>query len=144
MKKPATKKTEEYIPSDDEKYMNKKQLAYFRQKLLDWKDELLKEQQEILEELKEEGDTSQQVEDEVDRANDEIAKGVELKSKNRESKLIKKIDEALERVEDGSYGYCMMTGDPIGLKRLMARPTATMTLEAQEEHERQERLHKKI
>jgi DnaK suppressor protein len=122
--------------------MNPMQLEYFRQKLLNWKDELLQESQETLKILTEEtSDTYSAAGDEVDRANDEALKQLELRARDRERKLIQKIDAALKRIEDGSYGYCEITDEPIGLKRLEARPVATMSVEAQEEHENKEKLY---
>lgn len=132
----------DYKPSEDEEYMNPMQLEYFRQKLLNWKDELLQESQETLKILTEEtSDTYSAAGDEVDRANDEALKQLELRARDRERKLIQKIDAALKRIEDGSYGYCEITDEPIGLKRLEARPVATMSVEAQEEHENKEKLY---
>jgi DnaK suppressor protein len=125
-----------YQPSESEKYMNAKQLAYFRQKLLNWRDELLAESQETINNLKEE---NWREPDLSDRASLETEAGVELRTRNRYLKLIGKIDAALKRIDDGTYGYCEETGDPIGLKRLEARPIATMTIEAQERHERMEK-----
>ncbi len=128
----------EYKPTEKEKYMNPQMLEYFKQKLLDWKNELLKEAEETLEELKEESETVEV--DEIDKASDETNRALELRIRDRERKLINKIDKALKRVEDGSYGYCEITGQPIGIKRLEARPIVTMTIEAQEEYERKEKL----
>ncbi len=125
-----------YTPSEDEAYMNPKQLTYFRQKLLAWRDELLKESQETIDHLKEE---NWREPDLSDRASLETEAGVELRTRNRYLKLINKIDSALKRIDEGEYGYCEETGEPIGLKRLEARPIATMTIEAQERHERMER-----
>ena len=131
-----TKITKSYKPSEDEKYMNAKQLEYFRQKLLAWRDELIAESQETINNLKEE---NWREPDLSDRASLETEASVELRTRNRYLKLIGKIDAALGRIEKGEYGYCEETGDPIGLKRLEARPIATMTIEAQERHERQEK-----
>ena len=125
-----------YKPTEKEEYMNPRQLEYFKQKLLDWREELLKESQETIEHLKEE---NWREPDLSDRASLETEAGVELRTRNRYLKLIGKIDAALKRIEDGSYGYCEETGDPIGLKRLEARPVATLTIEAQERHERMEK-----
>lgn len=125
-----------YVPSESEEYMNEQQLEYFRRKLVDWKDELIKESQETLEHLKNE---NWHEADLADRASLETEAGVELRTRNRYLKLIDKINAALERIKDGSYGYCEETGDPIGIKRLEARPIATMTIEAQERHERMEK-----
>lgn len=127
---------EGYVPSDSEEYMNERQLEYFRRKLIGWKDELIKESQETLEHLKNE---NWHEADLADRASLETEAGVELRTRNRYLKLIDKINAALNRIADGSYGYCEETGDPIGIKRLEARPIATMTIEAQERHERMEK-----
>jgi len=125
-----------YQPSENEKYMNTKQLDYFRQKLESWRDELLKESQETINNLKEE---NWREPDLSDRASLETEAAVELRTRNRYLKLIGKIDSALKRIDDASYGFCEETGEPIGLKRLEARPIATMTIEAQERHERMEK-----
>lgn len=125
-----------YKPTEKEKYMNAAQLEYFRQKLLKWREELLAESQETINNLKEE---NWREPDLSDRASLETEAGVELRTRNRYLKLIGKIDAALKRIEDGTYGYCEETGDPIGLKRLEARPIATMTIEAQERHEKMEK-----
>ncbi len=127
---------ENYTPSDSEEYMNPKQLEYFRRKLQSWKDELLSESRATLENLKNENWHEADI---ADRASLETEAGVELKTRNRYLKLIDKIDAALKRIADGDYGYCEETGDPIGLKRLEARPIATMTIEAQERHEKMEK-----
>lgn len=125
-----------YKPSEKEEYMNKNQLEYFRHKLLAWREELITESQETINNLKEE---NWQEPDLSDRASLETEAGVELRTRNRYLKLIGKIDAALRRIEDGSYGYCEETGEPIGIKRLEARPIATMTIEAQERHEKLEK-----
>ncbi|MBD5398016.1 RNA polymerase-binding protein DksA [bacterium] len=131
-----------YKPSEDEEYMNPMQLEYFKRKLLKWKEELLQGSEETLKTLTEEtGDTYSSSGDEVDRANDEALKQLELRARDRERKLIAKIDAALKRIEDGTFGYCEITDEPIGLKRLEARPVATMSVEAQEEHETKEKLY---
>ena len=131
-----------YKPSEDEEYMNPMQLEYFKQKLLKWKDELLQGSEETLKNLTEEtGDSYSSSGDEVDRANDEALKQLELRARDRESKLIAKIDAALKRIENGTFGYCEITDEPIGIKRLEARPVATMSVEAQEEHETKEKLY---
>jgi DnaK suppressor protein len=132
----AAKLDKNYKPTEKEKYMNPQQLEYFRQKLLNWRDELLAESQETINNLKEE---NWREPDLSDRASLETEAGVELRTRNRYLKLIGKIDSALRRIEDGSYGFCEETGDPIGLKRLEARPIATMTIEAQERHEKMEK-----
>ena len=122
--------------------MNPMQLEYFRQKLLNWKEELLHGSEETLKILTEEtSDTYSAAGDEVDRANDEALKQLELRARDRERKLISKIDAALKRIDDGTFGYCEITDEPIGLKRLEARPVATMSVEAQEEHETKEKLY---
>ena len=125
-----------YKPSDKEEYMNANQLEYFRQKLLNWRQELLEESQETIDHLKEENWHEPDI---ADRASLETEAGVELRTRNRYLKLISKIDQALKRIEQGEYGYCEETGDPIGIKRLEARPIASMTIEAQERHEKMEK-----
>ena len=125
-----------YKPTEKEDYMNAKQLEYFRRKLLAWKEELIKESQETIEHLKEENWHEPDI---ADRASLETEAGVELRTRNRYLKLIAKIESALNRIADGEYGYCEETGEPIGIKRLEARPIATMTIEAQERHERMEK-----
>jgi len=132
----TAKAASEYKPSENEEYMNKKQQEYFRKKLLAWREELITESQETINNLKEE---NWHEPDLSDRASLETEAGVELRTRNRYLKLIGKIDSALRRIEDGSYGYCEETGEPIGLKRLEARPIATMTIEAQERHEKMEK-----
>ncbi len=129
-------KAANYKPSEKEEYMNANQLDYFKQKLLSWRAELIAESQETINNLKEE---NWQEPDLSDRASLETEAGVELRTRNRYLKLIGKIDAALRRIEDKTYGYCEETGDPIGLKRLEARPIATMTIEAQERHEKMEK-----
>lgn len=129
----------DYRPSDDEVFMNASQKEYFRQKLLKWRAELLREAEETLEHLQEGG---LQEPDLADRASAEMERALELRTRDRARKLISKIDAALERIEYGSYGYCEETGEPIGLKRLEARPIATLSVEAQERHERMERTHR--
>ena len=132
----SAKPAKNYQPSESEKYMSKAQLDYFRQKLTTWREELLAESQETINNLKEE---NWREPDLSDRASLETEAGVELRTRNRYLKLIGKIDSALKRIEDGTYGYCEETGDPIGIKRLEARPIATMTIEAQERHEKMEK-----
>jgi DnaK suppressor protein len=129
----------DYRPSEGEEFMNSLQLEYFRQKLLRWRAELLAESTETLQHLKEE---SLAEPDLTDRATLETERAIELRTRDRERKLISKIDAALMRIEDGSYGYCEETDEPISLRRLEARPIATMSLEAQERHERMERTHR--
>jgi DnaK suppressor protein len=126
----------DYRPSEDEEFMNPLQREYFRQKLLHWRAELLAESSGTLQHLKEESLAEADI---ADRASLETDRGIELRTRDRERKLISKIDEALLRIEDGSYGYCEETDEPIGVRRLEARPIATLSLEAQERHERQER-----
>ena len=129
----------EYRPSEDEEFMNPKQLEYFKQKLLTWKDEILRESRETVSHLQKETENHPDL---ADRASSETDRSLELRTRDRQRKLISKIDEALRRVEDGSYGYCEETGEPITLARLDARPIATLSLEAQERHERRERVHR--
>ncbi len=129
----------DYRPTDKEPFMNPKHQEYFRRKLLAWRAELLKESEETLENLQEGG---VQEPDLADRASSEMDRAFELRTRDRARKLIAKIDAALGRIEDGSYGYCEETGEPISLKRLEARPIATLSLEAQERHERMERTHR--
>ena len=128
---------EGYRPSASEDFMNPKQLAFFRRKLLDWKDEILREARETLQTLQSE---SLREPDVTDRASSETDWSIELRTRDRQRKLISKIDAALRRIEEGEYGYCEVTGEPISLPRLEARPIATMTLEAQERHERMEKV----
>ena len=133
--KPA-KIAKDYEPSEDEEYMSAKQLSYFHSKLQAWRAELIKESQETINNLKEE---NWREPDMSDRASLETEAGVELRTRNRYLKLIGKIDSALRRIEESEYGYCDETGDPIGIKRLKARPIATLTIEAQERHEKMEK-----
>ena len=128
---------EEYRPREDEPFMNERQREYFRLKLLNWKDDILREAKETLQHLQ---DENQNHPDLADRASSETDRAIELRARDRQRKLIAKIDAALDRIEDGSYGYCEETGEPISLKRLEARPIATLSLEAQERHERNERV----
>ncbi|MEI5666701.1 RNA polymerase-binding protein DksA [Bosea sp. CCNWLW174] len=127
----------DYKPSDSEPFMNERQREYFRSKLLAWKDEILKEAKETLVTLQSESENHPDI---ADRASSETDRAIELRARDRQRKLISKIDAALSRIEDGSYGYCEETGEPISLKRLEARPIATLSLEAQERHERNERV----
>ena len=129
----------DYRPSDDEPFMNPMQQEYFRQKLLAWRIELLQESNETLQHLQQESLSEPDI---ADRASLETDRSLELRTRDRERKLVTKIDEALERIKDGSYGYCEETSEPIGLRRLEARPTATLSLDAQERHERMERTHR--
>ena len=127
----------DYKPSDDEPFMNDRQREYFRGKLLAWKDEILKEARETLVTLQSESENHPDI---ADRASSETDRAIELRARDRQRKLIAKIDSALRRIEEGEYGYCEVTGEPIGLGRLSARPIATMTVEAQEAHERREKI----
>ena len=126
-----------YKPSEKEKYMNAVMLEYFRQKLLHWKADIVKESDVLLHELQDEGGLQEP--DIADRASVETEVALELRARDRQRKLIGKIDEALERIKRGEYGFCEETGEPIGIKRLEARPVATLSIEAQEHHERMER-----
>jgi DnaK suppressor protein len=128
-----------YRPSDKEPFMNERQREYFRQKLLDWREDILKEAKETLQHLQ---DENQNHPDLADRASSETDRAIELRARDRQRKLIAKIDEALQRIDDGTYGYCEETGEPISLKRLEARPIATLSVEAQERHERRERIYR--
>ena len=130
---------DEYRPAEDEPFMNDRQLEYFRRKLVAWKQELLDQSAETLEVLQ---DSARNVPDIADRASEETDRAIELRTRDRQRKLVSKIDAALRRIETGEFGYCEMTGEPISLRRLDARPIATMTLEAQERHERRERVHR--
>lgn len=129
---------DDYRPSENEPFMNDRQRAYFRKKLLDWKDEILRSSRDTLESLQE----SEQHPDLTDRASSETDRAIELRARDRQRKLIAKIDAALKRIEDGSYGYCEETGEPIGIKRLDARPIATLSVEAQERHEKREKIYR--
>lgn len=129
----------DYRPSEDEEFMNERQLEYFKQKLLNWKEDILKESKETLSHLQSETENHPDI---ADRASSETDRALELRTRDRQRKLISKIDEALRRIEDGTYGYCEDTGEPIGVARLDARPIATLSLEAQERHERRERVHR--
>ncbi|HVW92598.1 MAG TPA: RNA polymerase-binding protein DksA [Devosia sp.] len=131
--------TLEYRPTEDEPFMNPRQREYFRAKLENWKEEILRESRETLDNLQEE---SQNHPDMADRASSESDRALELRTRDRQRKLIAKIDAALKRIEDGTYGYCEETGDPIGIARLDARPIATLSLEAQEMHERREKVYR--
>ncbi len=135
--KPARGARRAYRPTANEDFMNPTQLAYFRQKLLDWKDSIIRESRDTIEQLKS-GPIREA--DLTDRASSETDWGIELRTRDRQRKLISKIDAALRRIEQGEYGFCEVTGEPISLARLEARPIATMTVEAQERHERQERV----
>ncbi len=130
---------EDYRPREDEPFMNDRQREYFRLKLLHWKEDILREARETLQHLQ---DENQNHPDLADRASSETDRSIELRARDRQRKLIAKIDSALQRIEDGSYGYCEDTGEPISLKRLEARPIATLSVEAQERHERRERVYR--
>ena len=130
---------EGYRPSEGEPFMNKNQLEYFREKLLDWKKSILSESKDTIKGMKEE---TRNIPDVADRASEETDRALELRTRDRQRKLISKIDAALRRIDDGSYGYCEESGEPISLKRLDARPIATLSVEAQERHERRERDHR--
>jgi DnaK suppressor protein len=130
---------EDYKPSDAEPFMNERQIEYFRRKLLAWKEDILRESKETITHLQDENHILPDV---ADRASSETDRSLELRTRDRQRKLISKIESALKRVQDGSYGYCEETGEPIGLKRLDARPTATLSIEAQERHEKRERVYR--
>jgi DnaK suppressor protein len=130
---------EDYRPSEDEPFMSERQRAYFRRKLLSWRDEILRSTKETLQHLQ---DDSAQHADIADRATSETERALELRARDRQRKLIAKIDAAIARLDDGTYGYCEETGEPISLKRLDARPIATLSVEAQERHERRERVYR--
>jgi DnaK suppressor protein len=129
----------EYHPTEDEPFMNDRQKEYFRRKLLGWKEEILKESRETLQSLQDENHAQADV---ADRASSETDRSLELRTRDRQRKLIAKIDAALGRLEQGTYGYCEETGEPISLRRLDARPIATLSIEAQERHERRERVYR--
>jgi DnaK suppressor protein len=128
-----------YRPSEDEPFMNDRQKEYFRRKLLNWKDEILREARETLTALQTESENHADI---ADRASSETDRAIELRARDRQRKLISKIDSAIGRLDDGTYGFCEETGDPISLKRLDARPIATLSIEAQERHERRERVYR--
>ena len=129
----------DYRPAEDEPFMNDRQLEYFRRKLLEWKAELMAGSKETRQGLQ---DGTRNIPDVADRASEETDRAIELRTRDRQRKLVAKIDKALRRIDEGDYGYCDVTGEPISLKRLDARPIATMSLEAQERHERRERVHR--
>ena len=130
---------EDYRPADSEPFMNERQLEYFRRKLLAWKAELLDDSKHTIEGLQ---DSTRNIPDLADRASEETDRALELRTRDRQRKLVAKIDSALRRIAEGEYGYCEETGEPISLKRLDARPIATLSLEAQERHERREKVHR--
>jgi len=137
--KPETFLPDDYRPAEDEPFMNERQTEYFRRKLYAWKDELLADSRDTIETLQE---GTRNIPDVNDRASEETDRALELRTRDRQRKLVAKIDAALRRIDEGEYGYCDVTGDPISLKRLDARPIATMSLEAQERHERREKVHR--
>ncbi|SMH55937.1 transcriptional regulator, TraR/DksA family [Maritimibacter sp. HL-12] len=130
---------EDYRPAEDEPFMNARQLEYFRRKLQAWKADLLDDSKSTIEGLQE---GTRNIPDIADRASEETDRALELRTRDRQRKLVSKIDAALRRIEEGEYGYCEETGEPISLKRLDARPIATLSLEAQERHERREKVHR--
>ena len=132
-------KETEYRPSEDEPFMNERQVEYFKQKLLNWKEEILRESRETVTHLQAETENHPDL---ADRASSETDRALELRTRDRQRKLIAKIDDAMRRIEEGVYGFCEETGEPIGLARLEARPIATLSVEAQERHERRERVHR--
>ena len=132
-------KDREYRPSEDEPFMNEEQKAYFRQKLLRWKDDILRESRETIQHLQTENENHPDI---ADRASSETDRSIELRARDRQRKLIAKIDAAISRIDDGTYGDCEETGEPISIRRLEARPIATLSVEAQERHERRERVYR--
>jgi len=130
---------DDYKPADDEPFMNDRQVEYFRRKLMNWRSELLAGSRDTIEGLQ---DGTRAIPDVADRASEETDRALELRTRDRQRKLVAKIDSALRRVDEGEFGYCEVTGEPISLKRLDARPIATMSLEAQERHERREKVHR--
>lgn len=130
---------QDYRPSEDEPFMNERQRQYFRKKLLAWKEDILREARETIANLQNDSENHPDI---ADRASSETDRSIELRSRDRQRKLIAKIDSALARLDDGTYGYCEETGEPISIKRLDARPIATLSIEAQERHERNERVHR--
>ena len=130
---------DDYRPAETEPFMNDRQLEYFRRKLLAWKNELLSDSRDTIEGMK---DATRNIPDIADRASEETDRSIELRTRDRQRKLVSKINAALRRIDEGEYGYCEITGEPISLRRLDARPIATMSLEAQERHERRERVHR--
>ncbi|SHJ90620.1 transcriptional regulator, TraR/DksA family [Shimia gijangensis] len=130
---------DDYRPAEDEPFMNDRQVEYFRRKLSDWRVELLDDSRDTIEALQE---GTRSIPDVADRASEETDRALELRTRDRQRKLVAKIDSAMRRIDEGEYGYCEVTGEPISLKRLDARPIATMSLEAQERHERREKVHR--
>ena len=137
--KPEVFLSDDYRPAEDEPFMNDRQLKYFKRKLLFWKADLMSDSKDTIEGLQ---DGTRNIPDIADRASEETDRALELRTRDRQRKLVAKIDSALRRIDEGEYGYCEKTGDPISLRRLDARPIATMTLEAQEKHERKEKVHR--
>ncbi|KXF77002.1 RNA polymerase-binding protein DksA [Paramesorhizobium deserti] len=129
----------DYRPTEDEPFMNERQKSYFRTKLVAWKNDILREARETLEALQQENANHPDL---ADRASSETDRAIELRARDRQRKLISKIDAALQRIDDGTYGFCEETGEPISLKRLDARPIATLSIEAQERHERREKVYR--
>ncbi|MDC1380008.1 MAG: RNA polymerase-binding protein DksA [Octadecabacter sp.] len=130
---------DDYMPAEDEPFMNDMQTEYFRRKLLAWRSDILEDSRDTIEAMK---DGTRNIPDVADRASEETDRSLELRTRDRERKLVSKIDGALRRIEEGEFGYCSVTGEPISLKRLDARPIAIMSLEAQERHERREKIHR--
>jgi DnaK suppressor protein len=137
--KPESFLPDDYQPAEDEPFMNEKQTEYFRRKLIAWKNDLLADSRDTIETLQ---TGTRNIPDVNDRASEETDRALELRTRDRQRKLVNKIDAALRRLDEGEYGYCEVTGEPISLKRLDARPIATMSLEAQERHERREKVHR--
>ena len=131
--------SEDYLPVKGESFMNDRQLEFFRRKLVNWKNDLMSDSKDTIEGLQ---DNTRNIPDIADRASEETDRALELRTRDRQRKLVSKIDAALRRIDEGEYGYCEITGEPISFKRLDARPIATMTLEAQESHERREKVHR--
>ncbi len=130
---------DDYMPAEDEPFMNDMQTEYFRRKLLAWRSDILEDSRDTIEAMK---DGTRNIPDVADRASEETDRSLELRTRDRERKLVSKIDGALRRIEEDEFGYCSVTGEPISLKRLDARPIAIMSLEAQERHERREKIHR--
>jgi len=129
----------DYRPAENEPFMNERQVEYFRRKLTNWKTDLMEDTKDTIEGMQE---GARNIPDVADRASEETDRALELRTRDRQRKLVSKIDQALRRIDEGEFGYCSETGDPISLKRLDARPIATMSLEAQERHERKEKVHR--
>ena len=129
---------EDYTPAEDEPFMNDRQLEYFRRKLLNWKAEILEDSRDTIEGMK---DSTRNIPDIADRASEETDRALELRTRDRERKLLKKVQQSIARIDSGEYGWCEETGEPIGIPRLLARPTATLSLEAQERREMRQKLY---